>query len=255
LKKYFLILFYSFLHNGKNRKEILVRSLFFITILYIFSKLWQATQFSSASNPQTMIWYLSVTELIVLSIPLIQVDIENDIRSGDIIYQLLKPINYLGLKIFECIGAFLFRFIVLTLISIPFCTFLSGYTPPLSLLCSVYLIAGVSGLVFILFHMTIGLLAFKLQDSSPLFWVWQRCSFLLGGLVIPLDFYPTFLRKIAFFSPFASLLYAPARLIIELNVEKVLFVLAGLLFWGSIALFLASWLYSRMLKSLKVNGG
>lgn len=249
------MVFYSLLHNGKNRKEIFVRSSFFLAILYIFSKLWQATEFSNAANQQSMIWYLSVTELIVLSIPLIQVDIENDIRSGDIVYQLLKPINYLWLKISDCIGAFLFRFTVLMLIAIPFCAYLSDFIPPLHILFAVYLIAGMAGLVFILFHTTIGLLAFKLQDSTPIFWVWQRCSFLFGGLVIPLDFYPSYLKTASYFLPFASLLYGPARLIFEFNAENFLIVLGGLLFWGLIALFLASGLYIRMLKSLKVNGG
>jgi ABC-2 type transport system permease protein len=202
-----------------------------------------------------MIWYLSVTELIVLSIPLIQIDIENDIRSGDVVYQLLKPIHYLWLKISECIGAFLFRFTVLMLIAIPFCTYLSGSMPPIHILFAVYLTAGLAGLVFVLFHTTIGLIAFKLQDSTPIFWVWQRCSFLFGGLVIPLDFYPSYLKIASYFLPFASLLYAPARLIIEFNTKNFLIVLGGLLFWGLIALFLATRLYIRMLKSLKVNGG
>lgn len=255
MRKYFLMIFYSLVHNGKNRKEILIRSTFFLVILYIFSKLWQATQFSEEANQQLMIWYLSVTELIVLSIPLIQVDIENDIRSGDVVYQLLKPINYLWLKISDSIGAFLFRFIVLLLIAIPFCTYLSNFIPPIHILFASYFSAGVAGIVFILFHTTIGLLAFKLQDSTPIFWVWQRCSFLFGGLVIPLDFYPVYLKAASYFLPFASLLYGPARLVIECTFQIFLFVLGGLLFWGIIALFLANRLYIHMLKALKVNGG
>lgn len=249
------MIFYSLVHNGKNRKEILVRSSFFLVILYIFSKLWQATQFSDAASHQSMIWYLSVTELIVLSVPLIQVDIENDIRSGDVVYQLLKPIHYLWLKISDSIGAFLFRFTVLMLIAIPFCAYLSGFIPPFHILLSAYLTAGIAGFVFILFHTTIGLLSFKLQDSTPIFWIWQRCSFLFGGLVIPIDFYPSYLKTVSYFLPFASLLYSPARLIIDFNVENFLIALGGLLFWGIVALFLAGRLYIRMLKSLKVNGG
>jgi len=249
------MIFYSLMHNGKNRKELFVRSSFFLAILYIFSKLWQATQFSDATNQQSMIWYLSVTELIVLSVPLIQVDIENDIRSGDVVYQLLKPINYLWLKISDCIGSFLFRFTVLMFIAIPFCTYLSGSIPPLPILFTTYLTAAIAGLVFILFQTTIGLLAFRLQDSTPIFWVWQRCSFLFGGLVIPLDFYPSYLKTTAYFLPFSSLLYGPGRLILSFNIENFLIVLGGLLFWGSFALFLANWIYTRMLKAFKVNGG
>lgn len=243
------------MHNGKNQKELFLRASFFLAILYIFSKLWQATQFSDAENQQLMIWYLSVTELIVLSVPLIQVDIENDIRSGDVVYQLLKPMNYLWLKISEYIGSFLFRFAALMLIAIPFCAYLSGFIPSFFILFATYLTAAIAGLIFILFQTTIGLLAFKLQDSTPIFWVWQRSSFLFGGLVIPLDFYPSCLKITAYFLPFASLLYGPGRLILSFNVENIFIVLGGLLFWGSFALFLANWIYIRMLKALKVNGG
>jgi ABC-2 type transport system permease protein len=249
------MIFYSLLHNGKNRKEIFIRSLFFLVILFIFSKLWQATQFSDGGNWPSMIWYLSVTELIVLSVPFIQIDIENDIRSGDVAYQLLKPIHYLWLKIADSIGAFLFRFTVLMIIAIPTCAYLSGYIPPPSILLLSYLTAGIAGLVFILFQTAIGLLAFKLHDATPIFWVWQRCSFLFGGLVIPLDFYPSFLKTASYFLPFASLLYGPASLILSFNAQDFLFVLGGLLFWGVAAVLLANGLYIRMLKSLKINGG
>jgi ABC-2 type transport system permease protein len=241
------------LHNGKNKKEVFVRSSFFLVILYIFSKLWQAT--AGVADQQLMVWYLSVTELIVLSIPLVQVDIEDDIRSGDIVYQVLKPISYLWLKISDSIGAFLFRFTLLMGIAIPFCTYLSGFTPSFFILASAYLAAFFAGLVFILFHTSIGLLAFRLQDSTSIFWVWQRCSFLFGGLVIPLEFYPSYLKAASYFLPFASLLYGPARLVLEFNIENVLVTLGGLIFWGGAGLFLSKRLYVLMLRSLKINGG
>ncbi len=255
MKKYLLLTLYSVLHNGRNRKEVIIRSFFFLVILYIFSKLWEATQFSNHANPQSMIWYLSVTELIILASPSIQVEIENDIRSGDIVYQLLKPVNYLGIKISESLGSFFFRFAGLLLISVPFCIYISSYIPSPHILFVTYLSAALAGVVFLLFHMIIGLLAFKLQDSSPIYWVWQRSSFLFGGLLIPLDFYPGYLKTAAHFLPFASLLYSPAHLIMEFSPMNFLLTIAGLLFWGCVAFLLMLKLYTKMLKSLKVNGG
>ena len=249
------MIFYSLLHNGKNRKEILIRSSFFIVILYVFSKLWQATQFPNSADPQFMIWYLSVTELIVLSIPFIQVDIENDIRSGDVVYQLLRPFSYLWLKISENVGTFFCRFSTLALIAIPYSAYLSGTIPPIPSLLAAYFTAALAGIVFILFQTAIGLLAFKLQDSTPIFWVWQRCSFLFGGLVIPLDFYPPYLKFASYFLPFSSLIYAPAKLIIDCSISKLLVAWVFIFSWGIIAYFLANLIYHRMLKSLKINGG
>lgn len=249
------MIFYSLMHNGKNRKEILIRSMFFLVILYIFSQLWAATRFSDPDAQRSMIWYLSVTELIVLSVPFIQIDIENDIRSGDVVYQLLKPIHYLWLKICDSIGAFFYRFCILIGISIPFCFWLSGFIPPASSLFLSYFLGAFAGMVLILCQTAIGLLAFKLQEATPVFWIWQRCSFLFGGLLIPLDFYPYYLQVASRFFPFPYLLYGPARMVLSFEKGKFLMILGGILFWGAVALFLSYWLYARMLKSIKINGG
>lgn len=255
MKKYFSIFLYSFIHSGINKKEILIRSSFFLVILYIFSKLWQATQFSNGTNQQMMVWYLSITEIIVLSVPIIQVEIENDIRSGDIVYQIIKPIDYLWFKISEYIGSFLFRFITLILLAIPFCVYLSGNIPSIQALFTAYLCAGISGIILIIFHLAIGLSSFKIQDSSPIFWIWQRSAFLFGGLIIPLDFYPSYLKVFSFCLPFASLLYGPARLIFEFSFSNILTTFSALLFWGIFSLVFTKVLYKKMLKALKINGG
>jgi ABC-2 type transport system permease protein len=246
---------YSLANNRKNHKEILIRSLFFVAILYIFSKLWAATQFSNPENSQLMVWYLALTELIILSIPLVQVDIENDIRSGDIVYQLLKPVSYLWLKISDSVGAFLFRFLILGAIAFPLCIALSGTVPSLALLIASFFSALLAGFVFIFFHTAIGLTAFIFQDSSPIFWLWQRCSFLLGGMLLPLDYYPSYLQWIASVLPFSSLLYKPAKLLLECSVEQFLFTILAIIFWGAFALFLTYQLYGRLLRSLRINGG
>lgn len=246
---------YSFRYNASNQKEIVVRSLFFMTILYIFSKLWASTQFSDPFLHSKMLWYLEITEIIILSIPLIQVEIENDIRSGDIIYHLLKPVTYLWLKIADAVGAFLFRFLILTVVGVPFCFYLSDYLPPLSTLCITTSIASLAGLVLVLFHISIGLTAIRLEDSSPIYWIWQRSSFLFGGMLLPLSYYPWYLQYISYSLPFAALLYNPARLMLHFCLEDCLIALVGIVLWGCIAYIVAAWLYRLLLRSLKVNGG
>lgn len=250
-----MMIYFSVIHNGSNHREIIVRSLFFMVILFIFSKLWQLTQFEGPKDQQQMVWYMAITEMILLSIPLVYVDIENDIRSGDVVYQLLKPVNYIVLKLSDSIGALVFRFFILAAIALPFCTYLSGYTPPLLLLAKTLFCALLAGLVFVIYHIMIGLTAFKLQDSSPIYWIWQRSGFLFGGMLLPLDYYPWYLKKICAFLPFSALLYKPANLILHYSVSEYGSVLLGLLFWGAVGAIGMNCLYILMLKSLRVNGG
>lgn len=255
MKKYFLLTWFSFLHNSKNRNEVLIRSAFFLAILFIFSKLWEITPFLDPENKQLMIWYLAVTETIVLAVPMIQVDIENDIRTGDIVYHLIKPTRYLTLKISEHIGSFFFRYLLLCMLSFPFCLFLSQITPSLTNLFFAFLMGTTSGLVIILFQICIGLSAFSLHDATPIFWLWQRGSFLFGGLLLPLDYYPTFLQKIAIYLPFSSLIYAPAHLVLHFSFQSCINVFLKIGIWSTVAFLCSNVLYFQMLRRLKVNGG
>ncbi len=59
-------------------------------------------------------------------------------------------------------------------------------------------------------YLGIGLLAFWLQDVAPVYWVWQKLMFVLGGLMLPLELYPVFIQRAAAFTPFPTLLAAPA---------------------------------------------
>lgn len=257
MKKYFLMQFYSFIDNCKNYCEVLIRSLFFLVIIYIFAKLWGVTDVhQKLMHKESMIWYLAVTETIVLSLPIIQFEIESDIRSGDVVYQLTKPVNYLWLKIFEHVGAFCFRYILFLILGFFYCIYLSdGFMPPINKLICAYIAAFFAGIVMIFFHASIGITAFKLQDCSPLFWIWQRSTFLFGGLLIPIDFYPYYLKYIANILPFSSLIYAPAHLVMESNIIIFFDCMVRIVLWGIIALLSSRWLYSIALKHMKVNGG
>lgn len=257
MSKYFQLFLYSFLDNGKNRKELYIRCSFFFVILYIFSNLWATTSgIKGDFQHSEMIWYVYMTETIIISLPIIQFEIESDIRSGDVAYYLIKPINYLFFKISENLGIYHFRFLVLLIFGFVCCFFLAkGEIPnPSNLLLSISM-SYLAGIVLVIFQASIGILAFKLQDCSSLFWIWQRCSFLFGGLLMPLEFYPKFMQKIALFLPFSTLISSPASLMFEVNFQKCVFLFFRLLFWLFVGLITSWSLYKRALKSVKINGG
>ena len=47
-----------------------------------------------------------------------------------------------------------------------------------------------------------------------MYWVWQKLMFVLGGLMLPLELYPAFVQRAALFTPFPSLLAAPASFVL-----------------------------------------
>ena len=63
--------------------------LFYGIIMLVFSRLWIVV-IESGALPEDrlaeLLWYLAVTEWVVLSLPLIHLQIEADVRRGDIAY-------------------------------------------------------------------------------------------------------------------------------------------------------------------------
>jgi ABC-2 type transport system permease protein len=251
VKKYVLLLAYSFQKSACQVKELLFRALFLGGILFIFSKLWKL---AAIEDQGMMIWYLAMTETIFLSVPLIYLDIESDIRSGDLACHLCKPMHYIGSKFAEHAGIYLFRFLILSIFSIYAAIFFSGgIVPDFKDLISSLIACCFAGLGLLLFHASIGLTAIRLQDCTPLCWIWQRAAFLLGGLVMPISLYPEGVQSLIEYLPFAVLLYKPASLV--LGNASLLSAIGGILLWSLVAISIALWLYRKAMNHLTINGG
>ena len=101
----------------------------------------------------------------------------------------------------------------------------------------------------------IGLAAFVTEDVSAFQWIFQKFSFILGGLLIPLDFYPPWLQTIARALPFSSMIYGPSRLFVTPTAENFLNTLATQGIWIAFLGLLTLWVYRRGVAALTVNGG
>ena len=123
LAKYVAIGALSFRQRLDDRAVLVGRTLFYAVILLIYSRLWRAVlgaQGSAALGDSALgqasggyVWYLAVTEWIVLAQPGIHLDIEADVRSGDVAYQLSRPLSYVGAKLSAALGELGLRQLVL----------------------------------------------------------------------------------------------------------------------------------------------
>lgn len=257
--KYLAFTRIAFLQETAYRGALLGRALFYVIVLLVFSYIWKALTAAgsfSAAESSSMLWYLALTEWIILSAPLVHLEIERDVRSGDIAYHLSRPVSYLTMRIAEGFGAFLFRLIVLGLVGFSFAWLYTGTLPerPVGLLY-VLPLGVLAGMVYAVFLASIGLSAFWLQDSTPLAWVWQKLGFIFGGLIFPLSIYPEWLQSLSSYTPFYFLLYGPAQAAVKADAALALRSFLGLLFWGLVAWGLLRLLYLKGQSQLQVNGG
>ncbi|MCI0340507.1 MAG: ABC-2 family transporter protein [Planctomycetales bacterium] len=246
-------------HTFAARGEAVGRAFFFGVLLLIFSQLWAAVLARgpvAGLEAREVLWYIAVTEWIVLSIPMVHLEIEQDVRSGDVAYRLARPVSYLGMRIAEALGALLARLAFVGVVAAALVPALAGGFPrdPRGLLFAVPL-GALAAAVAVLFQAAIGLAAFWLQDCSPVYWIWQKLTFLLGGLLLPLDLYPGWLRTIARWSPFEPLLYGPARAALGAGAVEAAATAGKLVLWAAIATALLGAVARRARRALEVNGG
>jgi ABC-2 type transport system permease protein len=219
-----------------ERAALAGRLLLYLLILAIFWHLWQATPLEELAGPALgagdLLWYVAVTEWIVFAPGLPYRDVEESIRSGQIETALVRPLPY-GIAILaEWAGGSCHRLLVLGAAGAASAAWLTGTVPLQPATALPLLLAGALGCaIILLFQLQLGYAAVWAGSAAPLFWVWQKLLFVLGGLLLPLTMYPEPLRNLAALSPFAAALFAPGSIMLARPGMQIAPVLAGQIVW------------------------
>jgi ABC-2 type transport system permease protein len=196
--KYAAVAALAFRQRLAERAALYGRMMFYVVVLLTFSRLWEAvlgTHPSSEGGEPSVasyVWYLVVTEWIVLSQPTIWQEIEADVRSGDVAYQLSRPMSYAGTRLAEAVGELSLRWIVLGAQGLIFGRLFSGEWPSAAGLALTVPVAALASVVLLLVHLGIGLSAFWLHDCTSVYLIWQKLMFVIGGLMVPPSILPGF---------------------------------------------------------------
>jgi len=241
-----------------ERGELYGTLVFFPVILGVFTALWRAVSEAGmplAADPQTLVWYLAATEWILLSAPKTHVQIQDDIRRGDVAYQMLRPVSYLGARVAQSLGALAVRAPVLGCAAFVAAFAFTGRVPEARVFVYVVPFGLCAAALVSVLYIGIGLLAFWLTDVSPIFWVWQKLLFILGGLMLPLELYPTWVQRVGALTPFPSLLSGPAGFIIGSSHSQAGALALSLSGWAAVVALAFGALFRRATRSLQLGGG
>jgi len=229
--------------------------------MWIFAQLWRVTYQASGSdniNGLTLaatLWYLMMAETIELSRPRLANSIADAVKDGSIAYLLNKPYNFLLYQLSSGLGESLPRLGMLALLGGGMVWALAGRPPdlanwPLALLA----LAG-AWLLHFCVNALIGLAAFVAEEIAPFEWIYQKLVFILGGMLIPIDFYPAWLQTVSRSLPFAYMMYGPARLFVRPEAGLFLQIIGGQLLWLAVLGGLLALAFSRGMRRLAINGG
>jgi ABC-2 type transport system permease protein len=261
MKKYLAVFKINLLNSLTYPAELVTRSAMILLFMWIFFQLWRITFTAAGSDIinglslRDTMWYLLLAETLELGRPRLARVISEQVKDGSIAYILNKPYNFLLYQLSSGLGESLPRMGMLFVLGGALVWAMAG-PPPVLVNWPIALVALAGAwLLHFCVNALIGLSAFEVEEVVPFEWIYQKLVFILGGMLVPLDFYPVWLQTIAKSLPFAYMMYGPARLFVQ--PDPVLFtqIILGQLFWLAVLGGLLVLVFSRGMKRLAINGG
>ncbi|MBI2940708.1 MAG: ABC-2 family transporter protein [Chloroflexi bacterium] len=242
--------------------DTFARSGFMVVVIFVFVQLWTVTfelsgqQSIAGFDLPRMIWYLVLTETIVMSCPRLFSRIDQEVKEGDLAYALGRPYNYALFHYASYLGNALLALPLNFAVGAALAFALAG-PPPLPAVAwpAVASAAFLAITLNFAVELAIGLLAFWFEDTYAFIWIYQKVVFTLGGLFLPLDLFPGALRRLAEVLPFSSIAYGPARLVAGFDTALWATTVATQLFWLAALVGLVALLYRRGVRRVNINGG
>jgi ABC-2 type transport system permease protein len=243
-------------------RDLLLRSLFMVVVMVIFVQLWTATyaatgQLSvSGFEVRDLIWYMVITEALVLGTPRIVPTIDTEVRSGDVAYRLTRPYSYPLYLVASFWGETLVRLPMNLAVGSAVALLAVGPVPLTpELVLGTSLAAGCSITLMGIVAVMIGLTAFWVEDTAPIDWIYSKFVFTLGGMFLPLELFPDWLASVARVLPFASICYAPALLFVNFSWSAFASLLATQLVWLLVAGVVLRFVFRRAVRRVVAHGG
>jgi ABC-2 type transport system permease protein len=262
MARYGFVLWTSARQQWVYQAELAARAIQMILFMGVFMALW-STAFAVSGQAQLkgytlaqMVWYLAMTETVALSTSRIFQEISEAVKAGDLAYTLARPLSYPFFQVANSLGNSVPRFL-LNLLTAAVVVGLgirqgAGNLPGLvAFLGMAALALLLDGLIAVL----IGLLAFWLEEVTPIFWIYQKLLFTIGGLFLPLEMFPAWLQRVTRWLPFQFITYAPARAFVGFEPGLVLRAAAGQMAYIVILAALVALIWQRAQRRLVVHGG
>jgi ABC-2 type transport system permease protein len=237
---------------------LFVTVFFYLSVVSVLSALWRtATQANAGTvagySAAALTWYVATSECatVTLNTRLIE-ETGEDIASGSVAVELLRPVSVLWLRVANQVGGALPRIAICGTLGVAYCWWFVGAPPDaaaLVLAAPALLLAITCNLVAQ--HAFAGV-SFWIRDARSTWFLYQKLVFIVGGMLLPLEVLPAPMTRVALRLPFMAMAYAPSRLASG-HFEPHL--LLAQLFWLSVLSGLAVGVFSRGERRLQVVGG
>lgn len=263
MRKYLYIYKATLIENLTYIPNILLGFVNFIVMMFVFLNLWEymysdSSQIINGYTMEQMIWYVLITETLWFGTrnKTLMKQINQDIKSGNIAYNINKPYNYVFYIIAKHLGEITIKIIAFSIIGIIMGLVFVGTIPNFNManlpLIIITILLGI--LINSVLRIAISLISFWIEDSTPFHWVYDKLILVVGTL-FPIEMFPMFIRPILQCTPIFVVTYGPAKLLIDFIMSKFIQVLVAQAIYLIITIAVVLILYKKGAKKLNVNGG
>jgi ABC-2 type transport system permease protein len=183
--------------------------------------------------------------------------IMQDVQSGNVEILLGRPISYLSYRMWWQVGTGLYPFTVISIVGTIVLTLIVGIPATMSLsifIPTLVLVVLLGTLLSLFLYVAVGLLAFWVEDINPVFWIVDKAVMIFGGSYLPVVLFPSFMYKIALWSPFGASQFI-THTVYETWATEWLIKIGIQVFWILIAAIIVSIMFSRAREKVSINGG
>lgn len=256
MNKFMRILLFNLKVETNFKFDYFVRLFMYFFHVIIFNELWDymlKDKILLGYDKRSIIWYIIIGEAVIYTMSKNFLRISNDIKSGDIVNILTKPINileYIFLREFTSIINLIFNILFAIVCGIA----LIG-NPHIDLVNIILFIFSIfiSYFLILFLQIFIGILAFFFEDNDSFYLIISKAILIVT--ITPFDFYHGLIRDLIAILPTTYVTYSPAKIFLGCDLETAfrLLIIQVICF---IFVFTIVYLISKKgVKKIYVNGG
>lgn len=142
--------------------------------------------------------------------------LQDNIRKGQLNIELLKPLDYGLLRLWQNISSRLYTLVIEFIPGLIIAVIFFGFHQfnPLMTIISIISIS-LAFFITYFFSLNWGLMYFKMVEAGHMEWLKNEIIRLLAGGYLPINFFPPIIQQIVKILPFQYILYVPARIFIN----------------------------------------
>lgn len=184
--------------------------------------------------------------------------ITGKVIDGSVAMDLLKPLDFQKARLAEILGSCVLEGILSSLLICILVIFTFGISISIDVWTAILFVLSMISSVLVKFGIVYlsALLCFWTTSGLGIIWARMAITNLLSGALVPLAFFPDWLKMIALLLPFQGIVHTPTMIFLG-NVEPVQAIQMITLQWGWIIVlwFCGKWMWSKAVRQITIHGG